>query len=123
VGTVVNSMILEGRIRREEFHAEIMTMKFNGIGELGFDNHLRKYWLTWADNFSTQLMYLEGSAEAGGKELVFHGKVNKPVQQINGVPMKCVYRLIDENNYTFESWEHVGTPQEFRTLEIHYKRK
>ena len=121
-GTATITMLLDGRIKHEDFHTDMGGMSFDGFGMIGFDNFTRKFWMTWADNMSTALLFCEGTLSADGKELTFTGKINKAVQNMRDVPMKCTYKFLSDHHHVFESWEHSGTQQEFQTLEIHYTR-
>jgi hypothetical protein len=121
-GTATITMLFDGRIKHEDFHAEMGGMSFDGFGMIGYDNFTRKFWMTWADNMSTSLMYCDGTLSSDGKTLTFTGKINKPVQNLRDVGMKCAYKFLSDNHHVFEAWEQTGTPQEFKTLEIDYTR-
>jgi hypothetical protein len=122
-GTATISMLLDGRIKHEDFHTDMGGMSFDGFGMIGFDNFTRKFWMTWADNMSTALMVMQGELSSDGKTLTFTGKINKSVQNQKDVPITCAYKYISDSHHVFESWEYTGTPQEFKTLEIQYTRQ
>ncbi len=121
-GTAQTTMMLGGRIRKEEFHADMGGMPFDGWGMTGFDNFKRKFWMTWNDNMFTGILHVEGEFAEGDKAIVMHGYMDKPMANQRDVPIRNLLRLVSDDHYVFEVWEHVGTPQEFQSLEIKYTR-
>jgi hypothetical protein len=122
-GTAKYTMIMGGRFLQEEFESSMGGMPFNGLGTTGFDNLTGKFWLTWIDNAATGILWANGSLSEDGKVLTLNGKVNKAYPPELGADMKCVYRLISPDKFIFETYDKVGTPQEFRSMEITYTRK
>lgn len=121
-GTQKVEMILGGRIQLGHFTGDFMGTPFHGQSMTGYSNFGKHYWTTWIDDMSTALMYSEGKAAADGKiELL--GTMDEPAMNVQDKPVKQVIKMIDDDHYIFESWDEVGTPHEFKAMEITYTRK
>ncbi len=118
------SMILDGRIRTEDYEGDAMGMPFKGWGLTGFDNLTQKFWMTWADTMSTSIWCSQQGAFSDDKKvLTFPGIVNKAVDREVGVKMKDVYHYLSGGHFIFETWESRADGTDRKTLEIHYTRK
>jgi hypothetical protein len=122
-GEVKLEMILGGRVQLQSFTMDYNGMPFQGHGMTGFDNFTKRYWFTWNDNMSTGLFSLYGTAQEGGKKIVFEGPMDSPGMNMRDVPCRHVYTYINDDEFTYEAWNNPGTPQEKRTMQMHYKRK
>lgn len=72
---------------------------------------------------STGMMYMEGTSTDGGKTIVFNTTMDEPVMGVKDKPVRMVSKWVDDNTHIFESWDEVGTPHEFKAMEITYTRK
>lgn len=111
------------RTLNTHFKGDMMGMPFEGEGRMGYANFSKKFWMTWTDNLSTDLYWAEGTASEDGKTVTLIGKMDEPAMLVQDKDVKYVYKFIDENKYIMESWDEVGTPNEFKAMEITYARK
>ena len=72
---------------------------------------------------STSMMYMEGTSTDGGKTIVFNTTMDEPVMGVKDKPVRFISKWVDENTRVLESWDEVGTPNEFKAMEITYTRK
>ena len=77
---------------------------FAGVGVTGYDNHSKKFVLTWMDSMSTGIYFFEGSGSADGKSFTQEGHYNDAVQG----PMKwrAVTKLVDDNTLSNSAVEN-----------------
>jgi hypothetical protein len=124
VGISRIQMMLDGRIRSEDYEGDATGIHYKGWGMTGFDNLTGKFWMTWADNMSTGLWCShDGVLSADKKILTFTGTMNKAVGRVMGVKMKDIYRFISGDQFIFEAWEEDSPGHDRKTLEILYRRK
>ena len=112
-----------GRVINEISHSEMMGMPFEGHGMTGYDNFRKKYWSTWTDNMATSMMYMEGTSDDDGKTITYNTTMDDPMIGEKDQPVKFVYRWVDDDKHILESWHDVGTPKEYKMMEITYTRK
>ncbi|MBK8127842.1 MAG: DUF1579 domain-containing protein [bacterium] len=122
-GSCTNTVVNGGRAVRSTFHGDMMGMPFEGEGLTGYDNFNKTYWSTWMDNMSTGFMFMEGTSTDGGKTVVFNTTMDEPTMNVKDKPVRMVSKILDENTHVFESWDEIGTPHEFKAMEITYTRK
>ncbi len=122
-GACTHSVVNGGRAVSSLFTGEMMGMPYEGHGMDGFDNFNKVYWATWTDNMTTGMMYMEGTSTDGGKTVVFNTTMDEPVMGVKDKPVRMVSKWVDENTHVLESWDEVGTPNEFKAMEITYSRK
>jgi len=122
-GTEVCEMAMGGRMCVGNFTGDMMGQPFHGQSQTGYSNFAKKYWSTWTDDMSTGMMYSEGTASEDGKTITFIGSYDDPMSNTMDKPWKQVITLVDDDHYTFAAYEHVGTPKEFKMMEITYTRK
>ncbi len=122
-GSCTETLVNGGRALNESFNGMMMGMPFEGHGMSGYDNFNKVYWSTWTDNMSTSMMYMEGTSTDGGKTITFNSTMDEPVMGVKDKPVRFVSRWVDDNTRVLESWDEVGTPNEFKAMEITYTRK
>lgn len=122
-GLCVDKVINGGRVVESDMTGEMIGMPYEGHGHTGFDNFNKVYWTTWTDNMTTGMMYMEGTSTDGGKTIVFNTTMDEPVMGVKDKPVRFVSKWISDDEHVLESWDEVGTPQEFKAFEINYKRK
>ena len=122
-GSCTETLVNGGRALNESFSGTMMGMPFEGEGLTGYDNFNKTYWSTWMDNMSTGFMFMEGTSTDGGKTVVFNTTMDEPTMNVKDKPVRMVSKILDENTHVFESWDEIGTPHEFKAMEITYTRK
>lgn len=122
-GSCKDVVVAGGRSVSSMFTGEMMGMPYEGYGMTGFDNFNQVYWSTWTDNMTTGMMYMEGTSTDGGKTIVFNTTMDEPVMGVKDKPVRMVAKWISDDQHVFESWDEVGTPHEFKAMEITYTRK
>ncbi len=116
-GTVERTMIMDGRVLREDVSSTWMDQPFHGQGMTGYDNVTGKYWSSWIDTGTTGMMTSTGSCEAGKCE--FTGTAVDPV---TGEPYTM--RTTGEIGPDSETWRGYESKNgvERQTMEITYTR-
>lgn len=122
-GSCTDVVVTGGRAVSSVFKGEMMGMPYEGHGMTGYDNYNKVYWSTWTDNMTTGMMYMEGTSTDGGKTVVFNTTMDEPVMNVKDKPVRMVAKWIDDDHHVFESWDEIGTPHEFKAMEITYTRK
>jgi len=121
-GTTTGKMLMDGRYLESEHQGTMMGMPFQGIGLLGFDNNRQRYQYTWIDNMGTVITTADGPA-SDGKTITLDGKMDEPTTGEKDKPFRYVFKLTDDDHYTMEGYDLVGTPQEFKVIEVAFTRK
>ncbi len=83
-GTMVNSMILGGRVLEGRFKGTFAGMPMTGVSLMGYDNAKKQFWSFWIDDMSTTTMLQTGGAMKD-KSIVLHGLTDG----MDGKPMEC----------------------------------
>jgi hypothetical protein len=89
---------------------------------LGYDNFRGEYNMVWVDNLGTGITTAKGQPDSTGKIITFTGKMDEPTTGERDKNVRYVYRIDDPDHHVFEGWDLVGTPQEFKVMEITYTR-
>ncbi len=120
-GTAEMKTLLDGRFLYQEYHSQMMGQPFSGIGIDGYDNLTKKYVTAWIDSMGTGIFFMDGTASADGKTITLKGSHPEP----GGGKMshRAVWKIIDNNNQTFEMYGSHGHGKEMKFLEITYIRK
>jgi hypothetical protein len=122
-GTSHGEMILGGRYLAFEDHGAMMGAPFSGRGNFGYDKYRARFWMTWFDDMGTALFTANGAADKSGKVLTLLGKMDEPFKNVKDKDVKYVFRWLDDDTRQFEIYDEVGTPKEFKTVEMTYSRK
>lgn len=115
--------VLDGHFLLEEGTGQIMGMAYKSMGLTGFDNFKKKYVFSYVDNMGTALFTGEGKLDLEKKVLTSFGKMDEPMTGETDKPTKYVTRFISKDKHIFEIYDEVGSPNEFKALEITYTRK
>lgn len=115
--------ILDGRFLQEDASCQMMGMSQKSIAVTGYDNLKKKYVVSYIDNMSTALFTGEGTLDASGKVMTLFGKFDEPMTGERDKVIKFVTRLIGPDKHIFEIYDLVGTPNEFKSLEMTYVRR
>jgi hypothetical protein len=122
-GTSEIKWILDGRFLLEESSAQMMGMPYRGMSITGYDNFKKKYVVSYIDNMGTAIFTGEGKFDMANKTLTSFGKADEPLTGEHDKTVKYVMRLLGKDKYVFEFFDEVGSPNEFKAVEITYTRK
>ncbi len=113
-----------GLFLKEEFEGKcpITGEDLHGIGFTGYDKAKGKYVSTWLDSLSSGIMFNEGTADASGKVITFHGACTDPLTGKEN-RVRSVLTIVDDKKHVFEMYRAGPDGKEFRSLEITYIRK
>lgn len=115
--------IMDGRFLLEESSGQMMGMPYRGMGITGYDNFKKKYVVSYIDNMGTAMYTGEGKFDQGSKVLTSYGKMDEPMTGEHDKTVKYVMRVVGKDKYIFEIFDEVGSPGEFKAVEITYTRK
>jgi len=115
------TMIMEGRYLMENFTSPSPMGVFSGMGLTGYDNMKQRYVSVWIDSMSTGVMVAE-SSKISAKKVEYRGEAPDPVSGTI-IEVRTVENRIDEDTYRFETWIPDSDGNEFKNMEILYKRK
>lgn len=120
-GTAEIKMLLDGRFLYQEYNAQMMGQPFSGIGIDAYDNMTKKYVTAWLDSMGTGIFIMEGTASADGKTITLKGSHPEP----GGGKMthRAVWKIVDNNNQTFDMYGAHHGGKETKMMEIVYTRK
>ena len=121
-GKLKAELIFGGRYAQMDEESSFMNSPFRDFGMIGYDNYKQKFTAYWCFDIGTQASFVYGTPTADGKMIVFHGTTDEAMSGRRDVPMRLVYRWPDERTMIFEIWSELGFPNEFKSLEITYKR-
>lgn len=122
-GTAETKWVMEGRFLLQEEAREFMNMPHRSMLFIGYDNFKKKYVLSFLDNMSTAIYHAEGDFDEQKKSLVFLGRMDEPMTGEKNKPVRYVTRFISKDKYVFEAYDLIGTPNEFKAVEVTYTRK
>ena len=122
-GTAKNQLLFDGRFFQMTAEGMMMEMPFKGMGTLGYDNFKGEYQMTWFDNMGTTTVTAQGKAGTDPKVISVTGKMDEPMTGEKDKTAKWVFRVTDNDHHVLEGYDLVGTPQEFKVMEIAYTRK
>ena len=120
-GTAEMKMLLDGRFLYQEYDSQMMGQPFSGIGIDGYDNMRKRYVTAWIDTMGTGIFIMEGTASPDGKTITLKGSHPEP----GGGHMthRAVWKIVDDNNQTFDMYGAHHGGKETKMLEITYHRK
>ena len=120
-GTAEIKMLLDGRFLYQEYNSQMMGQPFSGIGIDAYDNMTKKYVTAWLDSMGTGIFIMEGTASADGKTITLKGSHPEP----GGGKMthRAVWKIVDNNNQTFDMYGAHHGEKETKMMEIVYTRK
>jgi hypothetical protein len=115
-------MIMGGRFLQSEVSSEFMGNPFSGFGIDGYDNGLKKHVGVWIDTAGTMMLQFLGECSEGGNVLKTMSEFPDP-QSGENRKMKGKVTLVDDDQFTYESWNEGPDGEFFKSMEITYKRK
>src|SRR5262245_8831964 len=104
------------------FEGAFGPIKFNGIGQAGYDPEQKKYVGTWIDSMSPYLLTTKADYDPATKTLTGTGETRDPATN-KVMQTKSVARYIDDNTRTFAMYTNGPDGKEWKMLEIMYKRR
>jgi len=121
-GKMEAKAIMGGRYILSKFESVMMNEPFEGMAIDGYDKYNKKYVSFWVDNFGTGFYTTTGTADAAGKVFTYEGKWDDPMMDRKGKPVKMVVKCVSDDKFVMEMYDEVGTPKEFKVMEIEYTR-
>jgi len=121
-GTYEARWILDGRFLYGELNSQLMGMPFKAVDLIGYDNYKKRYVQSHMDNMSTALYTAEGKLDLSRQVLTAFGKMDEVGMDERDKLAKYVTRVVSKDKYVFEAYDEVGSPNEFKALEIVYTR-
>ena len=120
-GTAEIKMLLDGRFHYQEYNSQMMGQPFSGIGIDAYDNMTKKYVTARLDSMGPGIFIMEGTASADGKTITLKGSHPEP----GGGKMthRAVWKIVDNNNQTFDMYGAHHGGKETKMMEIVYTRK
>lgn len=115
--------VLEGRFLLEESSGQMMGMPYKSMSFLGFDNYKKKYVVSYLDSIGTAMYTGEGKFDPSNKVMTMFGKMDDYIIGESDKPVKYVTRLVSKDKQVFEIYDEVGSPNEYKAVEIIYTRK
>ncbi len=120
-GTSTMKMILGGRFLQHETKGKAMGMPFEGLGLTGYNNIKKKYETIWLDSMSTGMMRGEGSYNAETKTLTDKGQFSCPMKE-GDQDYRSEWKMIDKDNSVFTLYGPDESGDEFKMMEMTFKR-
>ena len=120
-GSVEMKVLLDGRFLQQEFSGNMMGQPYSGIGTTGYDNLRKRYVSMWMDTMGTGIFMMEGTASADGRTITLRGQH----AELGGGKMthRAVWKIVDNNNQTFDMYGTHDGGKEMKMMEITYTRK
>jgi hypothetical protein len=112
---------MDGLFLEDRTRSDFGGNPFKGLGLMGFDNLKQRYVSTWIDNKSTSIASSEGGYDPDTRTFRFAGKAADPASG-RMLDVRCLERVIDDDNWTSEAWILQPSGEERKLLEIAYKR-
>lgn len=122
-GTAEQTMILGGRVLRQEFTGNMGGQAFQGLGLVGYDNVRGRYYSHWVDGMSTMPLTHEGQCRTPSCELIeFKGEYLDPMTK-KKKKSRTTSELAADGHLTFTMFDQDARGKEFKSLELVYTRK
>lgn len=121
-GTCDAKWIMDGRYVSEEMSGQMMGMPYKSVNVVGYDNYKKRYIFSYVDNMSTAIYTGEGKLDPSKQVLTTFGKMDDVALDERDKTVKYVTRILGKDKYVFEIYDEVGSPNEFKALEITYTR-
>jgi len=122
-GAAEAKWVLDGRFLLEEASGQMMGMTYKSINYLGFDNYKKKYVVSYLDSMGTAMYTGEGKFDPSNKVMTLFGKMDDCIIGERDKPVKYVMRVISKDKHVFEIYDEVGSPNEYKAVEVTYIRK
>lgn len=114
--------MFDGRYMMTNYEGDFMGQPFEGRGIDAYDNMRKEYLSVWFDNMGTGILYQTGKASNNGKTITYTGTHPDPGTGELKKPTKMVTHFESPDRIVMEMYENVGKSDEFKMMEIVYKR-
>ncbi len=122
-GTTTNSLIFGGRFLKQEVRGEAKDQpSFEGLGFTGYDNIRKEYQSSWFDNMATGMMTGIGQFDPSTKTITEQGDFSCPMTGEAHRWYRAVWKSVDANHNSYESYSRTPEGREFKSMEILYTR-
>jgi hypothetical protein len=120
-GSSSHTWALGGRYLDETFHGSWAGKPYTGRGMLGYDNVLKEYVSTWADDASTTLMTSRGRFDEKSNQLIMTSIHSCPM---TGGMTQSVSKtkIIDFDNHVMEMYRNSPSGEQYKMMEIVFTR-
>ncbi|MFG0275009.1 MAG: DUF1579 family protein [Phycisphaerales bacterium] len=123
-GTMVNSWDLGGRFLKQTYRGDGDAGPFGqfaGRGYWGYNDANGRWEGFWIDSASTMMHTETGHYDDGAEQWTMVGTLTNPE---TGQPMqkRSVFRVLDQNRHTMETWFAGPDGAEFKSMEIAFER-
>lgn len=121
-GTMVNTLVHDGRFLQHDFKGEFNGEKFTGSGHFGFDNGSGKFQCTWVDNMSTGIMFSTGTWDEQNREWTLTSEMFCPMMKCT-VKQREVIKVLSRDKHVMTMYMAMPDHPETKGMEITYTRK
>lgn len=121
-GTATMKMIMGGRYLQQEVKGKAMGQPFEGMGFTGYDNLKKRTNSTWMDNMGTAIMSGNGTLNMETKTISEEGEFTCPMEKDSTAKYRSEWVMTDKNNMTFTMFSTMEGKEEFKAMEMTYKR-
>jgi hypothetical protein len=111
-----HSMLLGGRFLELNQQGKMMTMDYQSIMTMGFNNTDKKFALTSITNMGTGTLSLFGDWDEKSRSATLFGQLSNPMTG-NIIHVKQVVRFIDNNTILIESYDRENEKPEKKTVQ------
>lgn len=123
-GVMVNTWDLGGRFLKQVYKGNDMEgpfPNFEGRGYMGYNDATGRWEGVWLDNAATMMHIDEGEYDESVGHWEMSGTLTNPE---NGLVMRkrSVFRVLDNDRHTMESWFAAPDGPEFKSMEIEFER-
>lgn len=123
-GISTHVLIFGGRFLKQEIRGQAKGMPaFEGIGLIGYDNLRKEYQSVWLDNMATGMMIGSGQFNGASQAVPAQGDFSCPVTGEAHRKYRSLWRVVDANHNTYESYFYTPEGTEFKSMEINYTRQ
>jgi len=123
-GKMVNAWDLGGKFLKQVYKGDDMEgpfPNFEGRGYMGYNDASGQWEGVWMDNASTMMHIDEGRYDDAAEQWEMTGTLTNPQ---NGQEMRkrSVFRVLDNDRHTMESWFAAPDEPEFKAMQIEFER-
>lgn len=123
-GTNENKWILGGRFIQQDAKGPATESfpAFEGVGITGYDNVKGEYNSVWIDNMGTGMMIATGQFDSASNAINESGTFSCPMTGEKSKTFHAVWKIVDNDHYTYEMYTNDKDGKEFRNMEVAYER-
>jgi hypothetical protein len=121
-GTSENTWAMGNRFLKQEFKGTWGNQPFEGVGFVGYDNVREQYQSIWLDNFMTGIMENTGTFDAATNTLKTSGTFGCPMTGEKDRWSRAEWKIVDNDNNVYTSYAKGPDGNEFKSMEIVFKR-